>query len=303
MVDQYEVNLREDGVENLKSKLLEIVIPEKIKKQLKDGAVRVAEKIRGYQPDLLVVLQRSGSLVCLTTEAYMEDADIVKPPKVEINIGTELNAIFWQESSHDEFNLVNTSGDDDPISEDIDGGQEYIVWLQGVLTRGEDERLNRVVATLKGAEEMFDPKKVLVYDDCRYQGVTLSLAVPTVMRHVFGSQVEFETVVHLSGDWIAEIIRASYGRVLGEVYGRYGQRAGDMLRKTFGDMLKGSYDSEIGLVPITSDNLESFLERRREGDFDTRSFLLEEKRLEKEELIGLSGRFRERMRDLGRRID
>lgn len=184
---------------------LAVRIPEKVKRDLKNGVESVLDRIASYSPEKIIVLQRAGSLAFTAVEAEAQKRGLELPPVIQAPIGREMTARF-------ERNLARTK-EKEGVDIYAGGGfrlKEYPAELEAWL--GQDTIAQQRVTSL--AEKIGGSKKILIVDDVRFsqefEGGTINTLAPAMVRKAAKGEVEIQTELLLENtNWLSSIIRAS----------------------------------------------------------------------------------------------
>lgn len=191
----------------------EIKIPEAIKADLKEGLERVVEAIKREKPDLIIFLQRSGSLFKPAVEAMIG----TKRPIIEANIGREISTEYTNQRIVEDPSFLVGDGEN-PVELDklvASHQEDYEDWLK----TGGNERikpcLEEIVAEIKKNAGEAEVKKVLIVDDFRSEGNTLVTA-PIIVKMALGEEVTVSSAVILrdpqwAAYWVSSILKETFG--------------------------------------------------------------------------------------------
>lgn len=183
-----------DGGSGEKVSSVEWVIPENVSKELREGGRKVLDKIKEFNPDVVVALKRKGALTYSAVEST-ENQNL--PPRVDVSIGRELSDPFLGEDR--EFDLLGEGG-----------RQEYLAYL--ISESGKPEsRVARAIADAKSAKPEGKINKVFVVDDSIFGGATM-FTVPFIIKSAWGEDTEISTgiVFEHNNAWDGQIRDATF---------------------------------------------------------------------------------------------
>lgn len=229
----------------------EIVIPEKVKDEAAKGLERFKTKILSFNPDLILVLQRSGSLAYAMLEGNVAANEFILPAKRDILIGREvseecglpLDELYYyvQQEENPTFPFDKTG---------VQVFSEYYEWIRSQLKDRQSPmaRTNKQLKTLVGN---INPKKVLIFDDCLYSGTTLYCTAPFLVKDIVpGANIDVFSFFNNAG-WLRDIIIKNFPFL----------QASDPQTEAnlmfVMHLVKGSIDEGGVLKKITADNIAS----------------------------------------------
>jgi len=266
---------------------MEVVIPDIIKNDLKDGFVRVGEKIEGFKPDLIVVLGRSGPVVFEAFRGYTEKNGLDLPPVVEANIGREVR---------NEFERLYPIDGSFKLSEHLDGDDGYFEWIR-VNKKGLIDKIRADIdEKLKENNlQISQINKVLIIDDVKFadfdqEGETLDVAAPFIVREALKEKgnLEVKTEVLLRNTNYARYITTSSFSGLNEA-----ER--DFLR----ELKSGYIDTDNGLEKIEGEGELEIIGRAVEEYAGENPLEKLMKKFGISELISFPQKLREALRRVG----
>jgi hypothetical protein len=166
--------LNNEMIESLESLHVDkIIIPEVVKNDLKTGTKEIGELIRKEKPDLIITLDRSGTLLWNNYSLLMLARDNVDLPLViTAEIGREISDRVLEEMGTNEEELFA-----DPVLQ-----KKYFVFLS------EDNETKIQVDKLAEKIRKMNPvnvKSVMCVDDTRNQGMTLTFSAPWIISEAF----------------------------------------------------------------------------------------------------------------------
>lgn len=198
----------------------EIKIPKQIKAELKEGLGRVVKAIKEEKPDLIIFLQRSGSLFRPAVEAVI---GVDHPPIIEANIGREISGEYTNQRINEDLNFLVGDGKN-PVELDklISAHQEdYKAWLRSGGNERIKHYLEKIITKIEDdvrRAKVERVKKVLVVDDSSFEGNTLNFTAPTLINEALQAMALGGKIEVIS----AEILRNQYwhSSILEETFGQ-----------------------------------------------------------------------------------
>jgi hypothetical protein len=147
-----------------------------------ETAHRVAEA------DLAVVLQRTGALAYWAVIGYAEARGLALPPAIEALIGREISYEFEERTGIMLNDYKWRVTNDTPLPYHLksdDDIETYYAWLEK-RSRRETSQVSRVIRHLQGAASaMGRLDRVMIVDESSYQGPTLYMTAPFIVRKAF----------------------------------------------------------------------------------------------------------------------
>lgn len=201
------MNHEKESALSEKEPAFEVIIPENVREEAKQNMEHVLEVLRGDPKDptsLIVVLERSGALAYEAVEAYAKARGISLPKALRLNIGREISDKYQNKANTDlvDFGGRVGAGQELPLRDaDLDG---YYDWL------GENPEVRGIAQKLLVESRGYDAKKVAVFDDTIFQGVTLGATAPWVVREAFPDAKIGGVYLFDNGSWLSDIARATY---------------------------------------------------------------------------------------------
>lgn len=191
---------------------VDIKIPEAVRKSLVEGSEKLLHtffsgRSASEQPNLLVVLQRSGPLAFQVLKALAAKQNLALPPAIKTPIGRELAVRFVNQ----QIALGREKGvdilDDGPYSLD-EHATEYRKWLE------QDQHVRNLAYDIRTACQTKLPsvgQRVLVVDDTEYSGNTLKRTAPGVINLALPNTHIEVTAITDDNNWLSQIVRATFG--------------------------------------------------------------------------------------------
>lgn len=234
----------------------EIIIPPFVEQDLQLGINKIDEQVKSFQPDFIIVLQRSGPVVFSAYAEHAKATETKLPPVIESHIGTEIRNRFYNESGGEE------TFDDAGGFELRNHQPEFYKWMET------DIQVASVVEKLKVdiGEKGLVPQKILIVDDTKsverqdLPGDTLDLIAPWIVKKALGKNVEIQTAVLLkNASYVRNILEATFGT------GNLNEAETKFLRE-----LKSGLIVEQGeLVKIQSESQLEVLSHKIEAEYET----------------------------------
>lgn len=258
---------------------LEIKIPEGVKQDFREGVTRLGETLATQKPDLVIVLQRSGSLFKPTVQRLMGDSG---PKIIEANIGGEISGVYsdqlFEEGSPATHGTKEEACDPNLLIERT--SDQYSLWLKGGGNKRVETQLKEVVDGIRSdVGENGLIKRVLVVDDASYAGDTLRFTAPVLVKMALGEEVEVigQTIITKNNRWLTMTLAETFGPTIDqeEAMFIYNTSKGslDILDLEAVGLEKDQrvFERESrGLVPITDtptlELLEEYLLRKNKSD-------------------------------------
>lgn len=180
---------------------IEVVIPQDVAVNLREGAERFTETLEKFQPDLVLVPLRAGALVYPALASFAAAKKARIPPVDYAYIGRATRVRF-----ENYLRATDTSMEDVAelyLAEHLDAFRKWLAT---------DKMVGREVKKMKAKVNNMTPRKVLVVDDFRKVGETLDIVIPEVVRLAFGQNVTIDNLVMFDKDgWDERILEATFG--------------------------------------------------------------------------------------------
>jgi len=189
----------------------EIVIPPSVRTAR--WTRRVVERTeRIAQADLVIPLQRSGSLAYHVFRGCAEELGIALPPAVELLIGREISYDF--EARHDTplNDYDHWVGEKTPLPlrlQDNEALARYYAWLARAARRRSSPVWRAIQRLKEEAEDLGPVGEVMIVDESVYQGPTLYMTAPYVVQRALpGARIR--ALELCDATMLGEIVRANF---------------------------------------------------------------------------------------------
>ena len=193
-----DANTRIEHSEAEKPMSVNWVVSPDISRDLNEGSVKIIESINNFNPDLVVVLKRSGSLVYYAVEEMAEEKGKALPQNIDIQIGRELSDPFLDEDR--DFQIFT--------QEDWKDFDKYL----NSQANDPNSQVSEIVSETKSKVLPINPKRIFVVDDSSFGEATLKHTAPFILKKALGDDVVIESglIFEHNNGWLTGIIRDTF---------------------------------------------------------------------------------------------
>jgi hypothetical protein len=222
-----------------------IVIPEAVRTARWTG--RLVEHTRHLAwSDVVIPLQRTGSLAFNLVRGCADELGIILPPVVELLLGRETSSAFEERRGVHLDDYAWRVQQNTPLPLRMVGDESveaYYAWLAGAARR-QTSPVWRAIERLRQAAEGLGPlAEAMIVDETVYQGVTLYMTAPFVVQRALpGTRIR--ALELCDANLLRDIVIAHFPEV--KPYGAQSDAERLLLRL----LIKGAIDDRGRLEPL-----------------------------------------------------
>jgi hypothetical protein len=215
----------------------EIVIPEVVRTA--PWADHLVERTRHLAwSDVVIPLQRTGSLAFNLVRGCADELGIILPPVVELLVGREISGAFEDRRGVQLDDYAWSVHQNTPLPLHVAGDESveaYYAWLTGAARRKTSPVWRAIQRLREAAGGLCPLGEAMIVDETVYQGVTLYVTAPFVVQHALPG-VRIRALELCDANLLRDIVIAHFPEV--KPYGAQSDAERLLLRT----LIKGAID-------------------------------------------------------------